>query len=74
MSKDTLIDIRDFIHDDTVASFITNHVNVLMPWESFYKEPMPLDLPPETMWEVVEFVRLTGSSFQMPLSRTVDET
>ena len=73
MSNDKPIDIRDFIHDDEVVAFVMEHVDMLMPWDRFKTMDMPAGLSPETMWEVMEFVRLTGSHQQMPLSRTSDE-
>ncbi|WP_080800678.1 hypothetical protein [Arabiibacter massiliensis] len=73
MSDGETIDVRDLIRSDDVIAFVIDHVGSLMPWSRFREEPMPAGLAPETMWEIVEFIRLTGSSFQMPASRTPEE-
>lgn len=62
--------ISEFLRNEEVAAFVTRHAGELVSWEQFRGFPMPAGLSPETMWEVIEFVRLVGVDEQMPFSQS----
>lgn len=71
MTERDLSAVYDFIHNEEITTFLTEYTDLFLSWEQFRSQPMPPSCSPELMWEVVEFVRLTGFSTEMPGGDTV---
>ncbi len=49
--------VLSVIRDADVFSFLLEEIGRLRPWDEFRELPMPAELEPGDMWEIVEFLR-----------------
>lgn len=47
----------EIIHAPEVTDFVDRRIDQLTSWEEFCQLPMPLNLPPKTLWELLAFIR-----------------